>query len=215
MPLNLKKASGGGGSTAQPLEEGSYPARIVQIIDLGLQEQRPYQGQEKPPAYEMNITYELLDEFMLDEDGKEDEEKPRWISEIIPVHNLKSDKAKSTKRYMALDPNLDHDGDFTALLGEPCNVTIVNNEGKGVNKGKVYNNVAGISAMRPKDAAKAPDLVNPSVVFSLDEPDVDVFNKFPDFLKDRIKNNLEYNGSPLAKQLGGESDEEESSDEDW
>ena len=219
MPLNLKKApKGTGGGNTPPLEEGTYPARVVQIVDLGLQNQRPWQGQEKAPAYEMSITYELLDEFMLDEDGKELEDKPRWLSEIIPVHNLSADKAKSTKRYMALDAGCEYDGDFTKLINTPCMVTIVNNQGKGANTGKVFNNVASIAPMRSKDAAKAAELVNEPKLFVLDEPDLDVYEKLPDFMKEKLTGNLEYEGSALQAALGEEpqdKEESESNDEDW
>lgn len=216
MPLNLKKApkgSGGGGNTPH-LEEGTYPARLVQIVDLGLQNQRPWQGQEKPPAYEMSITYELLDEFMLDEDGNELEDKPRWISEIIPVKNLSADKAKSTKRYLALDPTQEFEGDFTALIGKPCMVTIVNNQGKGANTGKVFNNVASIAPMRAKDADKAAELVNDPKVFVLDEPDMDIYESLPDFMKEKLTTNLEYNGSKLQAALGEEPTEEQPEEEE-
>ena len=72
MGLNAKKVAHTGGSKGpaqEPIEPGTYPVRVAQIIDLGLQPQRPYQGQEKPPAYEIMMTYEFLDEFCLDEDG--------------------------------------------------------------------------------------------------------------------------------------------------
>ncbi|MOA43842.1 hypothetical protein D3C78_1660410 [compost metagenome] len=57
--------------------------------------------------------------------------------------------------------------------------------------------------MRPKDAAKAPELVNPVKVFVLDEPDMEVFLSLPQWLQDKIKGNLEFNGSPLQKALQG------------
>ena len=41
------------------LETGTYAARIVQIIGLGVQERRPFQGEQKPPAPFIRITFEL------------------------------------------------------------------------------------------------------------------------------------------------------------
>lgn len=206
MALNAKNAGNGGGNknfVAQAnLEAGNYPARIVQIIDFGLQPQRPYQGKDKPPVQEIGLTYELLDEFMKDEDGNDLEDKPRWLSENMPLHNLRAENAKSTKRYLALDPKMVHDGDFTALIEAPCMVTVINNPGA---EGKVYDNVGGVSAMRPRDAANAAPLVNPAKVFVLDNPDMEVFGKMPKWLQDKIKGNLNFNGSPLQKALGGQS----------
>lgn len=177
---------------------GTYPARLVQIIDFGLQPQKPYKGQDKAPAQEIGLTYELVDEFMKDEAGNDIEDKPRWISETLPFYGLFADKAKSTQRYHAFDPNEDWEGDFSKALGLPCNVTIVNNTVGD----KTYDNVATISAMRPRDAEKCTQLKNDAVAFDLDAPDMKVFNKFPKWIQDKIKSNLNYAGSALEKQAG-------------
>ena len=202
MALNAKKipaAAGGGRAKQAPLDPGTYPARVVQIIDLGLQNQRAFQNKEKPPAYELNITYELLDEFMKGEDGEDQLDKPRWVSERISVFNLKQDKATSTKRYYALDPKEEHDGDFSKLVGTPCMVTIV----QAIRGENVYNNVAAVTGMRERDAAKAEALKNDPRVFDLSDPDLEVFNALPEYLQDIIKGNLEFAGSELDRLLNG------------
>lgn len=213
MSLNAKKAPKTGGGeksigSQEALEPGTYPARVVSIIDLGLQPQRPYQGQEKPPKQEIKITYELLDEFCLDEKGEDMEDKPRWVSEDIPFNNLDVDLAKSTKRYNALDPEGALDGDFTLLLGLPCLVTLNATQGKGKNSDRTFNNVTTISQMRAKDVKKAAELVNEAKFFSCGEPDLDVFRSLPEFQQDKIKSNLEYNGSVLQKLLSPSKGEE-------
>ena len=226
MGLNAKKLPKGNGGprVEQPiLEPGPYPARVVQVIDLGLQPQRPYQGAEKPPTYMIQLTYELLDEFMIDEEGNVQEDKPRWVSEEFPFKSLELDQAKSTKRYYALDPECALDGDFTQLVGIPCVVTLVHGENKK-DPDRPYMNVGNVSPMRPKDVAKAPELVNDPRVFTLDDPNMDVFLSFPQWLQDKIKANLEYKGSLLEKRLTGDSSasevdpedvEPEESDEAW
>lgn len=204
MALNAKKVkTASTGPKQAAIEAGTYPARVVQVLDLGIQEQRAFKGEAKPPAHEIMMTYELLDEFCKDEKGEDMEDKPRWISETFPFRSLQAELAKSTKRYKALDPNDDHDGDFTALVGIPCMVTISEDEGKGPNAGKVYNNVTAVTTMRPKEAAKAKELVNPPKVFVLDEPDLEVFGSLPDWLQEKIKGNLGFEGSELQKALGG------------
>jgi hypothetical protein len=175
------------------LDEGAYPARLVQVIDMGLQPQRPYQGQEKAPAYMITTIYESSDEFMADEDGNPDESKPRWFWEELPIYNLDQDKAKSTKRYYALDPNEEAGGDWSKLIGNPVNVALtISGE---------YNNIGSTSTMRPKEAQKLPPLVNEPKVFDLGDPDVDVFLTLPQRLQDKIKNNLNFEGSALEKAL--------------
>jgi hypothetical protein len=201
MALNAKNIKGNNAERVeQPnIEPGTYPARLVQIIDLGLQAQRPYKGQDKPPVQEIMLTYELVDTFMVDKDGNDVEDKPRWISETLPFYGLYADKAKSTQRYNAFDPNGDFGGDFSKAIEQPVNVTIVNNAGQN---GKIYDNVATISTMRQRDADKCPELVNPSKVFDLDAPDMEVFNSLPQWIQDKIKENLNYEGSALQKLAG-------------
>lgn len=226
MALNAKKApmAQSKGPQQEPIEAGAYPARVAQVIDLGMQEQQPYQGNPKPPAHEFMLTYELLDEFCKDEEGNELEDKPRWISETMPLNNLEVDLAKSTKRYKAIDPDCAYDGDFTQLIEDACMVTIVQNAGKGKNEGKIFNNVAGVGTMRERDKKKAPELVNPPKVFTLDEPDMEVFGSLPEWLQTKIKGNLEFEGSALEAALNGGApankapagnNEEEGEDAPW
>lgn len=187
--------------TPDPLDPGTYPARVAQVLSLGLQKQQPWKGEEKDPKDELYVTYELLDEFLLDEDGKEIEDKPRWQSEDFTMNSLDSDLAKSTKRYTALDPEMKFDGDWGELLGAPCMVTVIQNEGKGKNAGRIFNNIASVQSMRPKEAAKAVELKNPPKVFDIEEPDMDVFFSLPTFLQDKMKSNLNFGGSALEKAI--------------
>lgn len=205
MALKAPQGNGGGAKFGpqENIKAGTYPARLVQLIDFGLQPQRPFKGQDKPPAHEIGLTYELVDEFMKDEQGNDIEDKPRWVSETLPFHGLYADKAKSTQRYKTFDPDESWGGDFSKAVGLPCNVTIVNNK---VGE-KTYDNVATISAMRPRDADKCPELVNKATVFDLDTPDLEVFNRFPKWIQEKIQGNLNYKGSVLEKKLGGKKEE--------
>lgn len=188
----------------EPLEPGTYSARVVQIIDMGLQPQREWMGKAKPPAQVINITYELSDEFMKDEDGNDIEDKPRWISEMIPLRSLSSDKATSTIRYRVFDPDNVFDGDFSQCIEVPVMVTIANNQ----KDGRIYNNIAAVGQMRERDAKRCPPLVNKGGCFILDKPNLEMFNSFPKFIKEKITKNLNYNGSVLQKMLSEEVSEE-------
>lgn len=201
MALNAKNVKPvAKGPQQEAMDAGTYPARVVQIIDLGIQEQRPFKGEAKPPVHEIMLTYEFLDEFCKDEDGEDQEDKPRWLSESFPFYSLEADLAKSTKRYRALDPDEIHEGDFTLLSSAPALITINQYESKGF----MRNGVSSVAAMRPKDAAKAPELVNPPKVFVIDEPDLEVFKSLPEWLQDKIKGGLEFKGSALDEALNGE-----------
>lgn len=217
MSLNANDAQGGL-TKVETMEAGTYPARVVQIIDLGVQKQPAFQGEEKPDRQNIMMTYEFVDEFMKGEDGEDDLERPRWLSEDFPLFPLSSERAKSTQRYLALDPNVTHNGDFSHLLGTPVNVTVVESPSKK-DPTRVYNNVAAVSAMRKKDADKCPPLVNESRLFDLDSPDVEVFLALPKWIQDRVKNGVEYEGSQLANILenrpdtAGETSAEEDDEE--
>lgn len=200
MALNARKVqSKSKGPQQEAMEAGTYPARVVQVIDFGIQPQRAFKGEEKPPAQTIYQTYEFLDEFCKDENGEDVEDKPRWLSEQFPLFSLEADLAKSTKRYYALDPDENFGGDFTLLAGQPCMVTINQYESKG----EIKNGVSSVAPMRPKEAAKAPELVNPPKVFVIDEPDLEIFKSLPDWMQGKIKEGLEYKGSALDEALNG------------
>jgi hypothetical protein len=82
-------------------------------------------------------------------------------------------------------------------------VTVVQEADKRPGIDRIYEKVANVSAMRPKEAAKAPELKNPSLVWDFYEPDIEVFNNFPDWIKDKIKGAVDYSGSALEKALEG------------
>lgn len=198
MSFNAAQQAGTENRRRAPvLDPGTYPARLVGLLTFGIQAQRPYQGQEKPPIAELHTTYELVDEFMPDEDGNPDESKPRWLSETLAFHNLAADKAKSTVRYLALDPEQRFSGDWSALIGAGVNLSIAVREGKGANVGKKFENISATSAMRPKESAKLPALVNPPRVFDFYSPDLDVFLSLPEWVQNKMKEALDYPGSKL------------------
>ena len=205
MSRNANNVQGGGKPRVeQPtLAAGNYAARVVQVLFLGIQKQRAFQGQEKPPCDSVRITYELSTEFMKDADGNDELDRPRWMSETIPFHNLSQDRAKSTRRYRAIDPGNTCNGNFDKLIGMPCQVCVVLNP-KG---DKVYENIGDIAGAINLPGYHQPDLVNPPTYFDAQDKDncsLEDFNKFPEFLQNIFKEALDYEGSVLCKLLGGD-----------
>jgi len=200
---NSKNMGSGKVESAPLLEPATYPGRLQSVIDLGKQPQNPWQGQEKDPAYFILTTYELSDEFMQDEDGNAIKERPRFVSESFPLFSLGAEKAKSTNRYMALDPTVAYNGDWAKLIGTPALITLVNNPGSGKHAGKVFTNIAGVSPMRAKEAAILSPLVNTPVSFDMDNVSIDSFNVLPEWIKDKIKEGLEFKGSALDGLING------------
>ena len=201
MALNAKKIQGKKNFVEQDnLPIDNYPARVVQVIDLGLQDGGSWAGEKKPPVNKLRVTYELVDAFMLDEDGEELEDKPRWISEDFPMYGPHADKAKCNARYKAIDPTLVHDYNWAELLGSPCMVMTTQNESGG----KVYDNVGLVTPyIVSKRNPELPPLKNDPKAFDLEEPDMELFNSLPEWLQDKIKGNLEFKGSLLEELLGG------------
>lgn len=198
MALDASKIKNSNGvSKSEPLDNGTYAARVVQVIDLGLQTQRPWKGKPKPPAQEISITYELGTEFLKDEEGNDRLDKPRWQSETFPLHPLSIEKAKSTKRANAIDPNNLTNGNFAKFTNAPCAVTLVQDKKPD---GKVWVNIGNVTP--PMKGFEAPALVNPPKVFDLDNPDLVIFLSLPEWLQEKIKGNLNFNGSRLQDILG-------------
>lgn len=215
MALNAKHAPAGKKRNQAPaLEAGSYPARLVQVLDMGLQEQRAFEGKAKDPRTDIHTTYELLDEFLVDEDGNEIEDKPRWFSETFPMYSPDSDRAKSTIRYLAIDPEIELGWQWDKLLGQPVMLNLVRkpygDKRKGPDGELLHRNfIAGSSPMREKDAKKAPDLKNEPRAFSTDEPDLEVFLSLPDWIREKMKEALDFENSALDKALQNISEEDE------
>ena len=183
-----------------PLDPGTYPARLVQVIDLGVQPQRPFKGQPKPDIQMISLTYELVDTFLKDKDGEDDEARPRWLSETMPLHSIKNEKAKSTQRYKAFDKENDDDGDWFAQIGKPVNVTVAINQVDD----KVYENVSALGPMRDRDAARCPELVNDPRLFAIDAEDTwGAFEGLPQWLREKIEGARNVPGSGFATFLKG------------
>ena len=206
MALNASKVvrKSSSKSASAPIEVGSYIGRLVQVIDTGCQAAQSWDDTtkkfsldpDKAPATELLLTYELGTEFMKNEDGTDNEDKPRWISETVKLYSLTSDKATSTKRYNVFDPSHENDGDWASQVGKPCMI-VVGHTGSG--KAKV-----GSVTAAPK-GFPVPQLKNEVKVFDLSAPDLDVFKSLPDWIQTRITDSLDFSSSPLAAMLSGGS----------
>ncbi len=118
----------------------------------------------------------------------------------MKFYSLSASKATSTARYNAFDPGGIHDGEFEKCLGAPVMVTIIHNPSKK-NKDVVYENIDNVSSMQSKMASTLPPLVNAGKIFTLDDPDMEMFNALPKFIQEKITSNLEFAGSKLEALL--------------
>lgn len=83
----------------------------------------------------------------------------------------------------------------------------------GKNAGQLANKITAFTAMKSKDKKTARELINPTVFFDLGNPDLEAFGKLPGgdseyAIKNRVLNNLDFNGSKLQALLGQAPKEE-------
>lgn len=205
---NIKSTSKANTIKQAALDEDAYPARLVQVIDLGLHPVSKWNeatssfeiDESKAPVNNVYMTYELVSEFMKDAEGNDQEDRPRWVSEQIPLYPLKNDKATSSKRIKAIDPKDVYKGDLAKMVGSGCTVVLK------VNK-KGYNKIGSVAPLLK--GMVIPELKNDPVVLDLDNPDVEVFESLPEFLKDKITSSISFEKTALGKTLGKGGNKEE------
>lgn len=150
---------------------GSYPARLLSIVDLGLQEG----SQQHPdPQLKMSLTFELADEFLLDADGKEMLDEPRFLELEVNYKEdgYMDDRSSIYKVWTALDG---FNTPIHDLLTRPCMISVDVDVSK---KGKEYNKITSVSPMREKDASRLGEIVGETFLFSLDkDATLESFNK--------------------------------------
>lgn len=197
MPMNMNQLKSSKSSgPREVIEAGMHPARIVQIVDVGLQKQRAWQGEEKSPAFELRVTFEFPTQ-RIEIDG---ESRPMWKTKVIKMSS--HEKSTCYKWYNKLDPTGKFGGDWSKLLNAECLALVVHNAGKGKHEGKIFDDVADVNP--PLAGMPVPELENPAVLFDLTSPDVELFNSFPEWLQNIIKGNLEFENSKLQRLLDGD-----------
>lgn len=185
MALNFTKSAGT--KKYAPMDIGAYPARIVQVVDLGIQENE-WQGEVKN-VHRVYITFEFPTE-LIEVNG---EQKPRWLSKEYTI--AMSEKSSLYKLVNSVDPEgkITKNGtNVKALLGLPLSVTV----------GRTSNGNAKVSDVGPLMKGMAVgELQNPPTFFDLDSSDVKTFEKLPAWIREKIQNGGEFESTPFAKVL--------------
>lgn len=163
-----EKTSGGG--TGQKMEapllpNGGYPAILSRIIDLG---EQPGSPQYPDPSYKMALVFECLDEFMVDEEGKEIPTAPREFDFEVS-YNLDGYMSAKSKLHGVMAALEGFEKPLKDLLGTICTIALTQKATKK-DAAKFYNAITAISAMREKDQARYGDnpAILPTMMFSLD-----------------------------------------------
>jgi len=191
MSLKIKQSSAK--KSNGRVADGTYLARIVQIIDMGEQLQTDYAtGEAKTwddgkPMYkpEIMVTFEFPSE-RIEIDG---ESRPRWQSKnyVASLH----EKSALFGLIKAADPKANPKAyDVAKLIGKPVMVTV----GSTSSGNAKISNVVGVPAGIP-----VPALENDPKVFDMNEPDMEVWDNMLKWVKDKIMESPSFRGSKLEE----------------
>jgi hypothetical protein len=163
-----------GKSKFEPLSEGVHTGRLVQIIDLGVQ-QDEYQGVVSE-RHKVFFTFEIPGETV----NVNGEDLPKFIStELTSLF----EKAKLPSFVKALDPK--------AKLDESLNLADLVGLGVQLNIGRTKTGNAKILNAMPLAKGMSVEETNTElVVFDIDNQDSSVLSKLPNFIQDKIANSL-------------------------
>jgi len=175
------------------LDAGAYPARLLSLATLGLQEQRPYKGEQKDPAVEVMFTFEILGQTIT----INDEEQPRIISRRAKF--VGGDRSNFTKWVKALDPDGSKSNGYkelSGLLGLPCQVEVQVYQDKDNNDRNGMGNLTQLMA-----GFEAPEMQMQPFIFNFDQPEWEDFQKLPRWVQNACKNALNFEDSALQRMV--------------
>jgi hypothetical protein len=201
MGLKLDFSASNKGSEANYVlpKEGARPARLMTVIDLGVQKQEPYQGKKKKPAQQVILGFDLVDD--LDDDGKPVRLTTGWYPLNVTVDwktKHLHEKSKLFAIVKALDPNnKKFKGDLNNLVGLPCivNVKLVKKDIKG--EERTYANFDGCGPVPDIEGFKVNKSKNDPYVFDFDSPTADSWLALQDRLKVKVRESINYADSEV------------------
>ena len=184
-------AKASGSSSFAPVPPGMHLARCYRIIDLGTQ-QTEFKGVIKHLPKVM---------FQWEVHGEDENGNPTVTNKNEPMSISKNytlslgDKAALRKdletwRAKSFAPEELRGFDLKTVLGAWCMLSVVETTG---NDGKRYTNVGAIMPV-PTNVKKSglPEPHNKSGIFTIENPDMTLFETFSDYLKEKIKSAPEW-----------------------
>jgi hypothetical protein len=174
------------------VEEGTYPARICQVIDFGVQPQTDWQtGEPTTSKPRVMITWEFPTSRAEITNDEGTQSLPRWLSKEFTIS--KSDKSNLIKLVSALAPRA---SSLDELLNLPCMVQVGSTSG---GKGKV---LTVLPAMQGMEVA---ELENDTAFFDFSHPVQELFESLHVWQQGKIKEAEDYNG--FADAWGAKEEE--------
>lgn len=180
-------ATNTGGSTIQPIEAGSYPARCYSMIHIGTIDEN-FQGEIKT-MNKVRITFELPTELKVFKE--ENGEQPHVISKEFTLSLHEKATLRSFLKNWRGQDFTDEEAksfDIEKLIGAPCMLNITHKKSKDGTK--TYAEIGSVSKL-PK-GLECPTQINPSYVWTYENFDQEKFNKIPEFLRQKMVTSFEY-----------------------
>ena len=194
-----------------PVPSGTHLARCYRIIDLGTQKSE-YQGEIKYQPKIM-IQFEVHGEDAEGQPIATNKGEPMSISKnyTLSLHEkagLRKD-LQSWRGKEFTDQEL-KGFELKNLLGAWCMINVVRRAGRD---GKDYTNIEGIMPVpAPIKKMGLPDGVTDTKIFSLREPDMELFKTFSDNMQFKIRSTPEWNqtvNEHKSAPVGGMADMED------
>jgi hypothetical protein len=178
------------GRSFTPVPSGSHLARCYRIIDLGTQKTE-WQGQVK-------LLPKVM--FQFEVHGEDEDGNPLRTSKGEPM-SISKNYTLWLKEKSLLKADLEawRGKGFTQdelkgfelknVLGAWCLLTVTRATGKD---GKDYTNISGVSPVPKAMKASLPEPHNEVGIFSISDPDMEMFDTFSDRIKQRIMDTPEW-----------------------
>lgn len=190
--------------------KGQHTAILNRYIKAGIHKVEGYQGAPDKDIDQVILNWELTDDFIDDE-----KTQPFWIRTfgVGAINDYDTEKSKKTDLFSSMFEDYNYENrNAETYLGRACILTVVHNEGKGKNQGKVFANFKGVSMypdiLPPLDYTPS----QPVVLFDFYKPTKEAWEMLKPFEQEYIKGAINYPNSKLAAMLGdsvGEVDDEQ------
>lgn len=210
MSLVAKDSGGEGNFT--PVPPGMHLARCYRIVDLGTQKSE-YQGQVK-------YLHKAMLQFEVH--GEDEKGKPLVTAKGDPLSISKNytlslaEKATlrndlQTWRGVAFTPEQLRGFELKNILGHWAMLSVAKSIG---NNGKEYTNIMSVNPV-PMAIKKAglPEGVNKLAMFTIMDPDMELFETFSNNLKEKIKASPEWESNSKRESAKSDSGFEDLSDD--
>ncbi len=176
-------------SNYTPPPEGNFIARCYRLIDLGTQ-QKTYQGKMTGDARKIMASWEILDQNeggkpLLMDDGKPFSISKSWFLSMHEKASLRKDLESWRGKPFSVEE--ENSFDVAKLMGAYCMVNIITEQGQD---GQTYTKIGAITPLH-KSMSK-PEPINKNQIFDADDPDMEMFEKFSDKMKETIRGSREW-----------------------